>query len=66
MKPAQINWNQLPVKGVGGLIFAVGLLVLISVALPEVPKLLLPAVLIGVVAGLAVYFWRNRSKRQLP
>jgi len=66
MKPAQINWNPLPVKGVGGLIFAVGLLVLISVALPEVPKLLLPAVLIGVVAGLTVYFWRNRSKRQLP
>ena len=66
MKPAQINWNQLPVKGIGGLIFTIGLLVLISVALPEVPKLFLPAALIGVVGGLAVYFWRNRSKRRLP
>ncbi len=61
MKPAQINWNQLPVRGVPGLIVTLGLMALIGVALPEVPKLLLPAMLLGGVAGFLVYLWRNRS-----
>lgn len=47
-------------KGWGGTLTAVGLLVLIAVALPEVPRILLPAMIIGVLYGLGLYWWRNR------
>jgi len=60
MRYAEINWTRLPFKGWGGTITAIGLLVLISVGLPEVPKILLPPMLLGAVGGLIYYWWSNR------
>lgn len=60
MRYAQMNPNRVPFKGWAGLILGIGLLTYLSVALPMVPLLLLPAMLLGALAGWAVYWCRNR------
>ncbi len=60
MKFAEINWNRLPMKGWGGTVTAIGLLVLIAVGVPEVPRILWPAIVVGVLYGLIRYWRWNR------
>ena len=59
MPPAQINWSRLPVYGMGGLIFAVGLCLLIAVAFPVTLVLFLPAMALGALVGLILGYRRN-------
>lgn len=60
MKYAEINWNKLPMKGWGGSLTAIGLLLLIAVGVPEVIRILWPAMVIGVLLGLGLHWWYNR------
>ena len=60
MKYAQINWNHLPVHGVGGLIFTVGIMAIFTVAFPGIALWFWLFMLIGALGGTLAYFWRNR------
>jgi len=59
MRPAEINWNRLPVYGIGGLIFALGLCLVIAVAFPVALELFLPAMAVGALVGLLLGYRRS-------
>ncbi len=61
MKYAQINWNKLPVYGVGGLIFSIGIMAIFTVAFPGIAAWFWLFMLIGALGGTFTYLWRNRS-----
>lgn len=60
MRFAEINWVRLPMKGWGETITAIGLMVIIILGVPEVPRIMGPAMVVGVVYGLLRYWWWNR------
>ncbi len=60
MRYAQINWNKLPMQGWGGLITMIAVVVLFAVGLPRLFVQWLPIMALGVLGGLAAYWWRNR------
>jgi hypothetical protein len=60
MRRPEINLSRVPVAGnAGGLIFAVGSVVIVIVGLPELRWFLLAALLSGVCAGGALVAWRR-------
>jgi len=63
MKPHRgILIDKIPAEGFGGLVFALGTLLIFLIGVPEIRQasvLLLPAGLL--TAGL-LYFWRNQTR----
>ena len=56
----EINFSRVPVAGnVGGLIFAVGSMVIVIVGLPEIRWFLLAALVSGVCAAAGLFAWRR-------
>jgi len=54
--------NKIPAEGVGGLIFAVGTVLIFTIGVPEIRQFMLLAVPAGgIVAGL-IYFWHNQTR----
>jgi hypothetical protein len=54
-----IRIDKIPVKGPGGLIFTVGMVVLFLIALPETRWFLLISVSLGIIVGLVLYLIRR-------
>jgi hypothetical protein len=54
-----IRIDKIPVKGAGGLIFTVGMVVLFLIALPEARWFLLISASLGIIVGLVLYLTRR-------
>jgi ABC-type phosphate transport system permease subunit len=56
-----IQISKIPVKGVMGAVFAVGVVLMLLVGLPPVRGFLLISAPIGVIIGVFLYTWRKRK-----
>lgn len=57
-----IRIDKIPVSAtIGGSIFAIGIIVLAVVGVPEIRGLLLVGVPGGILFGAFLYWWRNRT-----
>ena len=54
-----IRIDKIPVKGAGGLIFTLGIMVIVLVALPQARWFLLISVFLGILIGLVLYLTRR-------
>ena len=62
-KPHQgIRIDQIPVSGVGGLIFAIGIVLLALIGLPEARALGAVGLGGGVIFAGVLYFWHNQTR----
>jgi hypothetical protein len=53
--------DKIPVKGVVGLIFVIGFLIVLLVAVPATRWFLLISLPAGVLVGVIMYIWRSRG-----
>ena len=54
--------NKIPARGIGGLIFAIGIVAIFLVGVPAF-RPLAPFILVGgVLAGALLYYWRNQTR----
>ena len=54
-----IRMHKIPVKGGAGLLFAVGVMIMILWRLPEARWFLIAAVPVGIIIGAVLYFTRR-------
>ena len=59
LKKAEIQIARIPVTGVIGFIFTIGMMAVFFTALPEVRFFLLLALPLGVVLGIALYYFHT-------
>ena len=57
---AEIQISKIPVSGITGLVFTIGMMALFFAALPQVRLFLLLALPTGMVIGLGLYLWHKR------
>jgi hypothetical protein len=57
---AEIQIAKIPVAGVMGLVFTVGMMAVFFAALPEVRLFLLLSLPLGALLGVALYLWHKR------
>ena len=55
-----IRIDRIPVEGWVGLLFVVGILAIAFVGNPVTRWFLLVSIVVGVIGGGVLYFWRNR------
>jgi len=60
-KRTELMGSRIPVKGVAGLIFAVGFMVLILVAVPAARWFLLPSIPAGLLVGAILHLMSRRD-----
>ena len=54
--------NRIPAKGVGGLIFALGTVVIFALGIPEIRQFAPFALLGGGLVAALLYFWHNQTR----
>jgi hypothetical protein len=59
--PERHTMRRLPLKGVGGLVFTAGIVVLAVVYVPVFRWFLAVAIPIGVIIALALRYWHKRA-----
>jgi hypothetical protein len=59
--PEHRTMRRLPLKGVGGLVFTAGIVVLAVVYVPVFRWFLAIAIPVGVIIALALRFWHKRA-----
>jgi len=62
MKPHRgILIDQIPAEGAGGLIFALGTVLIFSIGVPAIRQFLPVALVGGLVVAAARYYWYNQT-----
>ncbi len=54
--------DQIPAKGVAGLIFALGTMAILLIGIPEVRLFFAVSLAAGALLGGGLYFWRNQTR----
>jgi hypothetical protein len=55
------NISKIPVKGVMGAVFTVGIVLMVLVGLPHARLFFLISVPFGVIVGIVLYLWHKRK-----
>ncbi len=55
------NISKIPVKGIMGAVFTVGIVFMALVGLPHLRQFALISVPIGVIVGVVLYLWHKRK-----
>ena len=64
--PEHGTMRRLPLKGVGGLVFTAGMIVLAVVYVPVLCWFLAFAIPIGIIIALALHFWHKHAPAPEP
>ena len=54
------NMSKIPVKGIMGAVFTVGIVFMLLVGLPQARLFALISVPLGVIVGVVLYLWHKR------
>ena len=57
-----IRIDKIPARGIGGLIFALGIVTLFAIGIPSMRWFLIAAVPAGALVAWGLYWWRNQTR----
>jgi hypothetical protein len=54
--------DKIPVDGFGGLVFAVGTMVIFMIGIPEIRQFSILALPLGLLVAGGLYYWRSQTR----